>query len=280
MTREALLHASVQEFKDNVNNCLLHSIKTLTTKSGYKYLLKTGKSRSISAAIHHNRNFEVEETIGRFSLSDVHINTREELPLGSVLEYKGLLFSIVSMGNYNETMKQYHYDCNSSVNFIQSQFFIKSAAEVNEEIGYNSMSIWLTEDFGITTLPSHYAVDSKTKFIMVQIVSSDNMAPVEQLDSGDLRQLRRDTVQFAFNNMTTAECLKVLKKLQDRSMEPTSPYGLLTLPALADDNFYQKSFNWKSLTHAGSFDCDYYMSCSDESPYKIKEALVTQLQTY
>ena len=279
MTREALLNASISEFRDNKNNCLLYTTETYTTKSGYKYVIKKGKGESVSAAIHYNANLDVEDFIGRFESNDVTINTREKIELGSVLEYQGLLFSIVSQGNYNETMKQWHYQATGAVSFMQSQFFITSESQINEDIGFNSMQIWLSmsDAFGVPVLPSHYAVDSKSKFILVDIQESQSITPVVRTPDG-IFQYRRDTVYFSFVNMTRTEELKALEALQEYSKMPNALYGLNSLPSLANEEFYQKSFNWKSLSHTGTFDVNYYLSAEDSEDFMvIKEAFISNI---
>lgn len=277
MYREALLKKSISEFKDNVNNCLLFETETYTTTSGYRYIIKKGKGTSISAAIHYNATLQTEDFIGRFECNDVTINTRQEMPLGSVLEYKGLVFAVVSQGNYNESMAQWHYNATSAVSFIQSKFYVTDKKSICDEIGFNSLSIWLQMDFGVPVVPSHYAVDSLNKFIMVDVKASEIVTPVIR-DSEKIYQHRKDSVLFSFVNMSRLEVLQALEILQEKSIEKNTNYGLNSLPALANESFYQKSFNWKSLSHTGIFDVNYYLSGSDGADYKvIKEALIKSI---
>lgn len=280
MTREALLGASVKEFEDRKNNAWFIPCRRIGTKSGYEYLLKQeDKKRKISCAIHFNRSFESSEVIGKFENNEVSINTREELGFDGIVEYKDFVIGIVSQGNYNETMKQYHYRCVGGFTPITRKFLVTSEEEIEEDLGVNSYEVILTswgKDYPI--FPAHLNAGSKVKYITVEVENEDALNPVRDLEGRTtLHQI--DRVSLHFVNFTKTECLRHLDYIQSLSKKPNSNFGFVDTFKLSSATVYQISFDWKSLAYKAECRINYYLSSSDIIEVnKIKEVILDNLK--
>lgn len=276
MTREALLKQSIKEFEDKKQNALFYVCKRVDTPSGYVYLVK-GKPKKISCAIHYNRSFEATDNFGRIEVNDVAINTREELGIGHIVEYKDFVFGIASQEDYNATMGQWHYQGVASHRFIQAQFYVENESLINKHIGYNAMAILHELDLGFHILPPLFAVDTQEKFIMMDVEQSTNLTPVYKREAL-FRQERIDDCKLSFVNLDTNEVLKTLYKFQQASLVKDARFGFLSLPSLSDNGLFQKSFNWRSLAQTGSFRIHYALNSDiDENDKMIRQATLKTL---
>lgn len=281
MTREALLKASIKEFEDNIKNANVYKCKRIYTDSGYVYLIKDKHTKkSISCAIHWNASFEVNENIGKYESNDVSINTREKLDFDCIIEYNDLLIALTSQDDYNATMGQWHYFGTAAFSPISDRFFITSEEEIELNIGINSLSYLLPLDLGFPLVPSYYSAQNKKQYIMIDIEESISLTPVYQ-KGDELVQYKQDSVRFAFVNLDTYEAMSCIKKLQDYSLQPdVYGFALNDNLNLRDENVYQKSFNWKSLTYVSDFKINYYLKAkTPEIQMVIKQALFSAFQT-
>lgn len=276
MTREALLKASIREFRDNENNALVWTIERHFTKSGFCYILLK-ESREISCAIHYNSSFDTDENVGKYENNDVAINTREKLDFWSeIIEYKGFYVAISSVGNYNETMAQWHYAGQGAFKPISDRFLITSEAEILDIVGSNSLYILMSLDLGYSVVPSYYSAFDKSSYIMASINATEPL----NINHFDIKenayiQYRKDSVKLSFVNIDTLECMKVIQKINDYAISKNAEFGINSFGALKDENFYQKSFNWKSLVYSYEFDINYYLKVSDSSQETAKR--ITQI---
>lgn len=280
MTREALLSASVQEFQDHKNNAWFIPCRRIGTRSGYEYLLKEeDKKRKISCAIHFNRSFESSEVIGKYENNEVSINTREELGFNGIVEYKDFVIGIVSQGNYNETMKQYHYRCVGGFTPITRKFLVTSEEEIEEDLGVNSYEVILTswgKDYPI--FPAHLSAGSKAKYITVEVENEEEVSPIRNLE-GKAISHQIDRVSLHFVNFTRTECLRHLDYIQSLSKKPETNFGFVDTFKLSSATVYQISFDWKSLAYKAECRINYYLSSLDIIEVsKIREVILDNLK--
>lgn len=283
MTRDVLLKASVNEFKDNQINAKIWKTRRVFTKSGYCYILKQ-KSRPLSAALHYNRSFETSEEIGKYENNDVLINTRDELTFGDIIEYKNMNFALVSQGNWNATMRQWHYIATGAFAPIESQFLIVDEKEVNESIGASSLPIFLSLELGFLVIPSYfdaqtYFAEKQKKYIMVDTEFEQVLNPVYLDEAAFYNQRHVENVKFSFVNLSTAEAMRAIKTLQEASLSPEAEFGFMSLPSLKQQSVFQTSFEWKSLTYLSEFKINYNLKArGDEEISRIKEVMYTMLK--
>lgn len=273
MTREALLKASIQEYEDFENNTIVYPAKRILTKSGFQYLIKnTEEAKKISCAIHYTRSFDTSESIGRYENQEISLNTREQIDFLSVLEYKGFLIALTSKGEYNETMKHFHYNGVGAFTPISKQFFITTEAEVEENIGVNSMPFLLELQNEVPYYPSFFQVeDDVKKYVMVDAENAEDLAPVRLNYKGDYEQPKTDEIILTFVNFTRDECLKEISRIQKISVSPYAKFGFLSTFNLVTADTYQISFNWKSLTYRAKAKINYCLMSSKEKRETIKK---------
>ena len=279
MTREALLKASITEFEDNKKNAEVYQCRRVPTDSGYVYLIKDRHSRrKISCAIHWNASFEIEEAIGKYENNDVSINTRERLEFDTIIEYNGLLISITSQDDYNETMAQWHYNGTASFKPISDKFFITDESEIDKKIGINSLAILIPLDLGFPIVPSYYSASAHKQYIMIDVENSESLTPIYK-QGDELVQYKKDSIRMSFINLNTHEVMSVVKKLQDYAVLPDIyKFSINGVINLYDQNVFQKSFEWKSLSYATNFEVNYYLkSYTDEESKIIRDALFTAI---
>lgn len=276
MTREALLKASIREFKDNKSNALLWTVERHFTRSGFCYILLKA-SRDISCALHYNSSFETDESVGKYENNDVAINTREKIDFNNeILEYKGFYVAVSSVGNYNETMGQWHYAGQGAFKPISDRFLVTSEAEIVDVVGSNCLYILMGLELGYPVVPSYYSAFDKSSYIMASVDTTEPLQinhynPKEKA----YMQYRKDSVKLSFVNIDTPECLKIIDKLNTYALSKSAEFGINSFGALKDENFYQKSFNWKSLVYSYEFDINYYLKVSDDSQEASKR--ITQI---
>lgn len=279
MTREELLKASIEEFRDLQENALFWTCERIFTSSGYCYILLK-ESRPISCAIHFNRSFESDENIGKYESNDMQINTREDLGFEGVIEYKGLFCALVSQGNWNATMGQYHYQGTGSFGPINRQFLITNEQEVNKKIGVDSMPIFMNLEFGVPIVPSYYMAKSQTSYVMVDVEYEGDITPILSTRKS-YEQIKVDNVKLTFVNFSTHDAMKFLDRLQNLSLSQNPTFGFLTTPGLQAQHVYQISFNWKALVYESSFKINYCLRGyyeNEKAIIRIREAFFESLR--
>lgn len=279
MTREELLKASIEEFRDYQENALFWSCERIFTSSGYCYILLK-ESKPISCAIHYNRSFESDEYIGKYESNDMQINTREDLGFDGIIEYRGLFCALVSQGNWNATMGQYHYLGTGSFGPINKQFLITSESEVNKKIGVDSMPLFMNLEFGVPIVPSYYQAESQTSYVMVDVDYEGDMTPIVATRQS-YEQIKVDNVRLTFVNFTTHDAMKFLERLQNLSLSSEASFGFLTIPGLQAKHTYQISFNWKALVYESTFKINYCLRGyyeSEKDIIRIREAFFKTLR--
>lgn len=278
MTREELLRASIEEFRDHQENALFWTCERIFTSSGYCYILLR-ESRPISCAIHFNRSFESDENIGKYENNDMQINTREELDFGGVIEYKGLFCALVSQGNWNATMGQFHYMGAGSFGPISKLFLITNEEEVNKKIGVDSMPIFMNLEFGVPIVPSYYMAESQKSYVMVDVSYEGDITPIVSTRES-YEQIKVDSVKLTFVNFTTHDAMKFLERLQNLSLSQEAEFGFLSTPGLQAKHTYQISFNWKALVYESSFRINYCLRGyyeKEKDIIRIREAFFKSL---
>lgn len=281
MTKEYLMKASIEEFRDKKNNALFWTCDRYFTSSGFCYIIKK-KSRPISCALHYNRTFETDENIGRFESNDVMINTREELEFPGLIEYKDIWCALASQGNWNETMGQFHYNAAGSFGPILNKFLVTSEEEIEEKIGVDSMPIFMTLPFKgeIPIVPAYFEASSLKRYVMVDVDYEGDVTPIKETEKR-YEQLKVDRVKLTFVNFNTFDAMEFLKQLQDLSLSSETNFGLLDIPGLKAKQTYQISFNWKSLSYESEFRINYCLSADFERKngiMSIKKAFFDMLQ--
>lgn len=282
---KSMLYETIRELKDKEVPLIVCSYKEVFTKSGYKYIILTETEQTIEAVIHYSVELAESETIGFYENQDVSIVSNEELKLTQcILKYRDLYIGIYSRGSYNENMGQYRYDGATMFAPIQSKFLIFDEKDIESEIGVDSSYVWsefsliTQENLGISLLPNKYILNLDFKCARFEIKESSSISLATQKDS-QIRQFRKDTVYIGFINLNTSEVLRFIKLLQDYSLI-SNTYGLITIPDLDNDETFQKSFLWESLTHFITFECSYYTIANTENEIKrIKDVLFSQLIT-
>lgn len=270
MTKHELLKTSIAEFRDRKINALYFECKRVMTESGYVYLIKPEKGVPFSCAIHFNRYWETDESIGKYENNDVTINTALELPKDCVIEYKGLVIAVESVGNYNAEMNIFHYHGSGAFSPISNRFYIVDEAEIEQKLGVNSLPIFLNMDLGFPAIPSFFEVLTDKQYIMVSCSEETCLTPVFIRDSHNV-QYKFDNIELSLVNLTTAEAQGVLRKIQENSLKPGSLFGLCSNIELANRQVYQKSFNWKSLSYVSTFRINYALTSKiDENNNIIK----------
>lgn len=279
MTREELLKASIEEFRDLQENALFWTCERIFTSSGYCYILLK-ESRPISCAIHFNRSFESDENIGKYESNDMQINTREDLGFEGIIEYKGLFCALVSQGNWNATMGQYHYQGTGSFGPINKQFLITNEQEVNKKIGVDSMPIFMNLEFGVPIVPSYYMAKSQNSYVMVDVEYEGDITPILSTRKS-YEQIKVDNVKLTFVNFSTHDAMKFLDRLQNLSLSQNPTFGFLTIPGLQARHVYQISFNWKALVYESSFKINYCLRGyyeNEKAIIRIREAFFESLR--
>lgn len=269
MTKSDLLKRSIKEFEDGRENCIVYKAERHFTKSGYCFIIKRNP-QNISAAIHYNVSFETNDKVGKYENNDVEINTNTQLPLDCILQYKDLIFAISKQGNYNSEMKVWHYTAQSSFKPISDKFLITSEEEIVENIGCNSCAIISNLSFNYPIVPSYYAATNKIEYVMLSVLES--VGETSFISRGKkLYQRKRDKIKLSFVNIDTKGTLEFLHQFQEYSLHPTSLFGINSIGTLQDDNLYQKSFNWKSLTTSIDFYINYLLEVERDNTQKILE---------
>lgn len=280
MTRKELLERSKKEFEDKVQNALYWSYDRIYTKSGYCYIIKKD-SKPLSCSFHFSQNIDSSGEIGKFTDIEFMLNTNTKLELNGIIEYKGFIVGILRQGNYNETMGMWHYSGNGSLNVIEDMFIITSEDEVNERLGVNAMENILKLQKQYPLIPSYFNPPSKQPYIMVDIEDSNfnvNSNLKQDLD-GNLWQRKTDLIKLTFMNFTRDDAMRELKRIIDTSLTPDASFGILSTPKLQNKYFYQRAFNWKSLTYTAEFDINYVIDGKPrEIPLQIKEVILENLQ--
>lgn len=270
MTKHELLKTSIAEFRDRKINALYFECKRVMTESGYVYLIKPEKGVPFSCAIHFNRYWETDESIGKYENNDVTINTALELPKDCVIEYRGLVIAVESVGNYNAEMNIFHYHGSGAFSPISNRFYIVDEAEIEQKLGVNSLPIFLNMDLGFPAVPSFFEVLTDKQYIMVSCAEETCLTPVFIRDSHNV-QYKFDNIELSLVNLTTAEAQGVLRKIQENSLKPGSLFGLCSNIELSNRQVYQKSFNWKSLSYVSTFRINYALTSKiDENNNIIK----------
>lgn len=270
MTKHELLKTSITEFKDKKINALYFECKRVMTESGYVYLIKPEKGVPFSCAIHFNRYWETDESIGKYENKDVSINTAIELPKDCVIEYKGLVIAIESVGNYNAEMRIFHYHGSGAISPISNKFYIVDELEIEQKLGVNSLPIFLNMDLGYPIIPAFFEVLTDKQYIMVSCGEETCLTPVFVRDLQNI-QYKFDNVELSLVNLSTFEAQSVLRKIQENSLRPDSLFGLCSNIELSNRQVYQKSFNWKSLTYTSTFKINYALTSKiDENDNIIK----------
>lgn len=280
MTREALLKASITEFEDRKNNALFWDCKRIITQSGYCYIIKKS-SRPISCAFHYNRSFETDESVGKYENNDFTLNTREELNYHGIIEYKGMFFAISSVGNYNETMGQYHYQGSGAFKPISDQFLITSEEEINNKIGVDCIPIFVKfgESQNIPTLPSYYeAAYSNKQYVLVSCENISTLTPIKT-ENKEYVQRKLDNVTLALINFDTFSAMQFIDKLQQESLKNDASFGFASLPDLKEKTIHQMSFDWKALSYTSEFQIHYAItSANEEKSVIIRNAFFNMLE--
>lgn len=267
MTKSDLLKRSIKEFKDKQDNCIVYEVDRYFTKSGYCFIIKKNP-KEISAAIHYNVSFETDDKVGKYENNDVEVNTNTQLPLDCIIQYKDLTFAISKQGNYNSEMGVWHYTAQSSFKPISDKFLITSEADIVENIGCNSCAIISDLSFNYPIVPSYYAATNKTKYVMLSILESVGETSFINKDN-KLYQRKKDKIKLSFVNIDTKDSLEFLYQLQEYSLSPISLFGINSIGTLQDDNLYQKSFNWKSLTTSIELFINYVLEVKGDNTQKI-----------
>lgn len=258
MTKEALLKASINEFEDKVQNCLLWEIERVYTSTGFCYIIKK-KSKRISAALHYDMQYNESSVVGRFETNNILITTRSELPSDCILTYKNLTFAINEMGWYNETMGQWHYNANDIIKAISDEFLITDLNEIKQEIGINSYPIFSELELDYPIVPSYYAPDATQKsYVVLDITNGEGVTPVYY--KGELiKQYKNDIIKLSFVNIDTKDALLFIKKIQEYSVKPDTQFGINALNTFIDEKLYQRSFNWRALSYSMEMRVNYYL---------------------
>ena len=136
MTKNDLLLASKNEFKDNIENALIYDCERVNNQSGYSYLIKRGEGQPLSCAIHFNKSYEINNEIGKYEIIQLSINTNQKIEYeNALITYKGFNITIASVGNYNETMKMWHYNGEGTYDLLANQFIVMSKDDIIEMEG-------------------------------------------------------------------------------------------------------------------------------------------------
>lgn len=279
MTKKDLMNASKREFEDLKNNALYWQVKRIFTQSGYCYIIKE-KSTPISCAFHFNKAVDSSEEVGKYSDIEFSLNTRQELDLNGIVEYKNLIVGILRQGNYNATMDMWHYSGNGTLGVIEDMFLISNENEILADLGVNAMPIFLKMADKYPIIPSYFEPPSKKPFIMVDIEDSNyNINSwIKYKNANEIYERKCDKIILTFINFTKTQAMNELKRIIDLSLIPDKEFGILSTPKLDNKYFYQKAFNWKSLTYKAEFDINYAIqSQSDNEQMQIKQILFNQL---
>lgn len=279
MTRKNLLNRSIKEFEDNVQNALYWECDKVFTDSGYLYIVKK-TSRPICCAFHFAKSFETSDEIGKYENVEIALNTKEELGFDGVVEYNGLTVAFASQGNYNETMGIWHYKGVGTFEPISNRFMVTSEDEISNNLGVNSMEIFLELKDKYPMVPSYFEAKSEKQYIMVDV---DNATDAEiggaLKKDGKYMLHKADDIKLTFVNFTRDEAMAELYRIQESSLKPNSKFGLMSTPTFENRYTYQIAFNWKSLTYISNFRVNYYIKSSTESAEKyIKNVIYKQLE--
>lgn len=272
MTREALLKASIAEFEDNKQNCLLWEIERVYTSSGFCYIIKKNSTK-ISGALHYDFDLNLDDSIGRYETNKILFTTRTELPSDCLITYKGLTIAIKEMGFYNETMGQWHYMGNDVIKAISDEFLITDIAEIKNNIGVNSYKILSQLALSYPIVPSFYAPQESDKsYVVLDITTGQGITPFINRDS-KIKHLKIDDIKLSFVNIDTDNALKFMYDLQEFSKYPDTQFGINAINTFIDEKIYQESFNWRALNYTMSMRVNYYLEADIDAPTFIKSIL-------
>lgn len=295
MTKQDLLKASIREFEDKKNNALLWKCKRVFTTSGYAYLVKQ-TSTPISCAFHFAKTFETSEEIGKYENVEIALNTRQQIPFDDcVITYapeglgEELCVALLSQGNYNETMGQWHYRGVGTFGVISHRFLVADESEISDNLGVNSMQIILELQADYPYVPSYFEAKSEKQYVMVDVeeqgVMGGILAPqiatsADGTQKQKLTQWKRDAVKLTFVNFTRDEALKELNRVMQSSLSKETQFGFCTTPNLSNKYLYQMAFNWKSLTYISEFEINYLLrESASETAKRVLQIIYKALET-
>ncbi len=268
MDMKSLLSASVAYFNDNINNAYYYDVERIFTDSGYCYILKKPESkREVCVALHYNTTYEADEILGRHSLNDISISSREPLNVNGVLEYKGMYFGINSQDNWNVVPDHYSYSGSSAYSHIAKTFLITDRSQILDNLSSNIMHLLIPafRELGELAVPAYYAATDYKKYIMLNVTDSAMLSLIHSKEKVDAQgfktervmQWKKDGVKMAFINYTADEAMSVLHKFQEMSLGGL--FGFNEFGTIRDEHIYQNAFNWFSLTYTTELVMNYYL---------------------
>lgn len=230
MTKEALLKASIAEFRDKTNNAIAYKFKRVYTKQGYAYLvIDKARGKKISCAIHIDTIKHESSNKGITPSSSGFLSTRTELALDEVVIYKDFYIFPTQYRDYNETMKQWGYSCNTIPNDL-----VKALDELTQIYGASCYD-------KISNLPNweilpHFdtliAEDYSEGVVLLKIENSESKS-IPKARNKKIKQLKQDDIVFTCINKDRNAVLKLVKDLQDYSLSSAN-FGIISTPTLID----------------------------------------------
>lgn len=288
MTREALLKASISEFRDNINNAELCDCDRVTNTGGYIYIIKKS-SKPFSCAIHVAGAVKQDQQLGKFETQNVMINTRQQLDINSIITYKGIVIALTGQANYNETMGQWHYMGVMGYEAITRRFLVENERNVLEILGASSLPIFmeLAQDYPI--VPHIFESKSENKYILVNCKENSAIelgSCIDYDEKGYLRQHKADDVTLSFVNFNRNEMLREIHRIQEASLEADAKFGFNTRIEIENAEIYQVAFNWRASVYNADFTINYYLTQEKDkyTPYddgqkmRIKKVLFKALR--
>lgn len=207
---------------------------------GFQYLIK-GEPKSIRGSLHVDTFLE-ENDFGTFDGRRATLSTDYQLSIGDLVNYQDQLYAVVLQKSYNNVMKLKHYELAPMYQYY-SEFIIDSQEQSNRILGANSSRYLLSHDFGIPIFPSLFKPTGITKYLSLDIYSSQTRSEVYKNDNLLLEQMKQDYLEIKAIGLDTNELQRVSFELQNMS---NSDFALGKFPSWEQENRYSKAFDVKA----------------------------------
>lgn len=280
MTKNDLLQASINEFRDRKENALFWTCDKVYTDSGFLYIIKKN-SKPISCALHFAHGFESNSILGKYETADILINTVEDLGFEGIITYKDLTVAFTSSGNYNEEMKEWHYYGVGAFSPISQKFIVLDEKEIDDNLGVNSTEIILGLKKDYPIVPHFFEAKSEKQYILFETVEREDGGVGSAIgydENGNMRFHKIDRVKLTFVNFNRNDAMGEIYRIQQESLKPETKFGIMSEMVIKNTDIYQIAFNWRAAAYSCEFSINYYIRQSfNENLKKIKKGLFSSL---
>lgn len=275
MTKEKLLKASIDSFKDNENPAILIPYEKVTTNQGFSYIVeKPNKKENISCAIHFDVNYDYKEDKGSIREVDVEISTRVKLKDGVnyLCKYQNLIIFLNSYDGYNETMKQYLYRGKAL-----TRDKLRLLEELKEIYGY-SLYEKINKLKNFVILPKYLSLktDFNSNVVLYESLSSEPLSLINRRD-GDLSQLIMEEIELILVNFTRQQVMVFIKELEKLSLL-NNEFGFSGLYQILELNDIDTFSTLKGITYKINMKLCYNIAITHTEDIKTIKTVIFKME--